>query len=144
MLESINIDSTIAVYVQIANYVQFAIASGRLKPGDKLPSMRELAEQLGIDMNTVERAYRDLEVMGLVSARQTMGVYVNKGVDAKCRERCRMQIIGRLHEVVAEGKAAGLSAAQVRDIIKRSYASASVDDPYGKVPKSVMGLGKRK
>lgn len=53
MLENINIDSSVAVYVQIENHVQFAIASGKLKAGDQLPSVRELSERLDVNPNTV-------------------------------------------------------------------------------------------
>ena len=65
MLTNIDIHSSVAVYVQIENQVQFAIASGKLKAGDQLPSVRELSERLEVNPNTVAKAYRDLEVMGL-------------------------------------------------------------------------------
>ena len=68
--------------------------------------MRELSERLGVNPNTVAKAYRDLEVMGLLYTRRGMGVFINKGIEAKCREDCRKRIIGRMYEVVAEAKAA--------------------------------------
>ncbi len=74
MMENINIYSDVAVYEQIENHVQFAIASGRLKSGDQLPTVRALSEKLDINPNTVAKAYRDLEVMGLLYARRGMGV----------------------------------------------------------------------
>ena len=80
MLSSIDIHSSVAVYVQIENHVQFAISSGKLKPGDQLPSVRELSERLEVNPNTVAKAYRDLEVMGLLYTRRGMCVFVNKGV----------------------------------------------------------------
>jgi GntR family transcriptional regulator len=108
MLTNINIHSSIAVYVQIENQVRFAIASGKLKAGDQLPSVRELSERLEVNPNTVAKSYRDLEVMGLLYTRRGMGVYVNKGVEAKCRDEVRKQIVGRLHEgrVRGEGRRA--------------------------------------
>src|SRR5689334_5145904 len=74
MLASIDIHSTVAVYIQIENHIQFAIASGKLKAGDQLPSVRELSERLNVNPNTVAKAYRDLEVMGLLYTRRGMGV----------------------------------------------------------------------
>lgn len=142
MLSSIDIHSSVAVYIQIENHVQFAIASGKLKPGDQLPSVRELSERLGVNPNTVAKSYRDLEVMGLLYTRRGMGVFVNKNIDAKCREDCRKKIIGRMHEVVAEAKAAGMIRKEVLDVIE---ASLAVDaSPYGETPASVLALARKK
>ena len=142
MLDKINIDSTVAVYVQIENSAQFAVASGRLKPGDRLPSVRELSERLDINPNTVAKAYRDLEVMGIVYTRRGMGIFINKGIEARCRKHCQERTIGRLHEVVAEAKAAGIGLPSINEVAKASYASDA--DPYGPVPASVMAVAKKR
>ena len=63
MFTNIDIHSSMAVYVQIENEVMFGIASGKLKAGDQLPSLYELAKRLGLNFNTVAKAYRDLEVI---------------------------------------------------------------------------------
>lgn len=142
MLANINIHSSIAVYVQIENQVRFAIASGKLKPGDQLPSVRELSERLEINPNTVAKSYRDLEVMGLLYTRRGMGVYINKGVEAKCKDEVRKQIVGRLHEEASEAKAAGLSAADVKEVVDASLKGDG--SLYGEVPSGLLGLGKSK
>jgi len=142
MLSSIDINSSVAVYVQIENHVQFAIASGRLKAGDQLPSVRELSERLGVNPNTVAKAYRDLEVMGLLYTRRGMGVFVNKGIEGKCREDCRKRIIGRMHEVVAEAKAAGMSKGEVQEVAEKSFASEA--GPYSATPNNLAALAKGK
>lgn len=140
MMDSIDINSSVAVYVQIENQIQFAIAAGHLKAGDQLPSVRELSERLGVNPNTVAKAYRDLEVMGLLYTRRGMGVFVNKSVENRCREDCRRQIIERLHEVVAEAKASGMTEKEVRDVAEKSFASDS--GPYSAIPDSVRALTK--
>jgi len=142
MLASIDIHSTVAVYIQIENHIQFAIASGKLKAADQLPSVRELSERLGVNPNTVAKAYRDLEVMGLLYTRRGMGVFVNKGIENKCREDCRKRIITRMHEVVAESKAAGLSKKDVLDIVDKSMATES--SPYAETPAPLLALAKKK
>ena len=142
MLSSIDIHSSVAVYVQIENHVQFAIASGKLKPTDQLPSVRELSERLELNPNTVAKAYRDLEVMGLLYTRRGMGVFVNKGVEGKCREQCRRKIIGRIHEVTAEAKAAGMTPEEVLDIVKQSLKVEAT--PYGPTPPALIALSKPK
>lgn len=142
MLENIDISSSIAVYAQIENQVEFAIASGRLKPGDQLPSVRELSDRLGLNPNTVAKAYRDLEVKGLVWTRRGMGVFVNKGVETKCREECRRRIVNRLFEVVAEAKATGMNGKEIQEVVEKSFASDA--GPYGVVPDEIQALAKKK
>lgn len=142
MLESINIHSSVAVYEQIENHIQFAIAAGKLKATDRLPSVKELANRLGINFNTVAKAYRDLEVMGLIYTRRGMGCYVAKGIAGKCREKCRLRITKRLHEVSQEAKAAGIAKKVLTDVITKSIASDS--NPYDDLPTSVKALIKAK
>lgn len=142
MLTSINIFSSVAVYVQIENDVQFGIASGRLKGGDQLPSVRELSERLEVNQNTVAKAYRDLEVMGYLYTRRGMGVFINKGTEAKCREACRKRIIGRLHEVVAEAKAAGIKSGEISAIVQQCLKVDS--QPYAETPPEILALVKAK
>jgi GntR family transcriptional regulator len=142
MLSSIDIHSSVAVYVQIENHIQFAIASGKLKPADQLPSVRELSERLGVNPNTVAKSYRDLEVMGLLYTRRGMGVFVNKNIEGKCREDCRKRIIGRLHEVVAEAKASGMVRKEVLEVVEASMLIEG--SPYGETPASIVALAKPK
>lgn len=142
MFENINIHSSVAVYVQIENHVQFAVASGRLKPGDRLPAILELAKKLKINLNTVAKSYRDLEVMGIVYARRGMGVFVSEGAMAKCREDCRRRVVARLHEVTAEAKAAGMSSQEVKAVCAESFATGG--NPYGATPDSVLALARLK
>ena len=142
MFENINIHSSVAVYVQIENTVQFAVASGRLKAGDQLPSVREASEKLNVNPNTVSKSYRDLEVMGIVYTRRGMGVFINKGAEAKCKEDTRQRILGRLHEVVSEAKAAGMTAQDIKAVCN---ASCAIDaEPYGETPASLLTMAKSK
>ena len=142
MLASIDIHSSVAVYVQIENHIQFAIASGKLKATDQLPSVRELSERLKVNPNTVAKAYRDLEVMGLLYTRRGMGVFIQKGVDGKCREDCRRRIVMRLHEVTSEAKAAGMNKKEVTEVVEKSMSLEST--PYGETPPSILALAKKK
>src|SRR6187399_3077946 len=65
------------IYLQIVNQVKYLVASGRLSPDQELPPIRALAEQLLINPNTVARAYRELEIAGVVTKRRTAGTYVS-------------------------------------------------------------------
>jgi len=142
MLSSIDIHSSVAVYVQIENHVQFAISAGRLKADDQLPSVRELSECLEVNPNTVAKAYRDLEVMGLLYTRRGMGVFVRKGIEAKCREEIRRKIISRLHEVTSEASAAGMTPSEVNEIVQKSLKLGT--SPYGDTPSQLLTLARKR
>ena len=140
LLTSIDIHSSVAVYVQIENHVQFAISAGALKPGDRLPSVHELSERLDVNPNTVAKSYRDLEVLGLLYSRRGMGIYINKGIEAKCRETCRRRIIGRLNEVLAEAKASNFKNKDVLAVVEKCLSVNCT--PYEKTPAAVMRMAK--
>src|SRR5688500_19955129 len=62
--------SGIPVYMQIMHHVQAAVAAGRLKEGDQLPTIRALREKLEVNPNTVAKAYRELQHLGIITAEQ--------------------------------------------------------------------------
>jgi DNA-binding transcriptional regulator YhcF (GntR family) len=69
-----------------------------------------------------------------------MGVFVNRGIEAKCREDCRKRIITRTHEVIAEAKAAGITLKEASEVVEKSYASDA--SPYSETPESILALAK--
>lgn len=75
---NITSDDGVPIYIQIVNQVKHLAASGRLVPGDELPPIRVLAEQLVVNPNTVARAYLELERAGLVTKRHGSGTYVSE------------------------------------------------------------------
>ena len=142
MFESANIDSSVPVYEQIENEVQFAIASGKLKEGDQLPTVRQAAKDLKVNVNTVAKAYRDLHVRRIVTGRRGEGYFVNAGIAEKVRSDCAVKMIDRLHEVVSEAKAAGLAKGLLKEVVSKSFAAKG--GPYGETPKSILALAKKK
>lgn len=74
----INHKSGKPTYLQIVEQVQMAVASGLARPGDQLPSIRELAEQLRVNRNTIARAYTELEHLGVTDTRQGLGVFISE------------------------------------------------------------------
>jgi GntR family transcriptional regulator len=68
--------SRVATYTQLVQQVKQAVRLGRLDPGDRLPAVREVAESLAINPNTVLKAYRELELAGVVEARAGLGTFV--------------------------------------------------------------------
>src|SRR5438046_10493075 len=108
--------SGVPVYRQIMDQVMAGIASGTLHPGGQLPTVRQLAVDLAINPNTVVRAYRELELGGLLETHQGTGTFISaqkmKRSDAQ-RERQLAQIIG---DCVARAGAAGFT---VEDLIEQ-------------------------
>ena len=125
---AVNLDSPIAVYVQIENLVQFAIVSGKYKARDTLPSVREMSENLGLNPNTITKAYRDLEIMGVVSTRRGVGVSVTDEAWKVCEGRIRAMVTAHLREAVSECLATGMSGAEVRKIVSEAIESGLM--PY--------------
>ena len=75
--------SGIPVYVQLVEQVLTYLASGNLKPGDQLPTVRQMASELRINFNTVARAYRMLDEAGLISTQQGRGTYIVEATGAE-------------------------------------------------------------
>jgi DNA-binding transcriptional regulator YhcF (GntR family) len=78
MFVELNFKSGIPAYLQIVEQIKYATASGALHPGEALPSIRILAEQLRINRNTVAKAYAELEHQGIVKIVQGKGVYISE------------------------------------------------------------------
>ncbi len=88
---SIDPKSGVPFYRQIIEQAKFAIARGDLQPGDRLPTVRQLAVDLSINPNTVIRAYRELEIEGVLDTQQGSGTFVsNRRPDVDRLERQRM------------------------------------------------------
>ncbi len=88
--------SGVPFYRQIIEQVKFAIARGNLKSGDQLPTVRQLAVDLSINLNTVIRAYRELEIGGMLTTQQGSGTFVSKNrpeIDKLEQQRMLDQII---------------------------------------------------
>src|SRR5580765_4445918 len=85
---ALDLHSGVPVYRQLIDQVRGGIASGSLTAGDQLPTIRQLAVDLEINPNTVMRAYRELELGGLIETHQGTGTFVaNKRIEKKSAER---------------------------------------------------------
>lgn len=117
----INIDpsSGLPIYVQIVQQVKTAVAAGRLRPEDPLPSVRQLAVGLAVNPNTVARAYLDLESEGVIYKRQGAGTFVSgRGVRVSKAER-RRALAELFEKAVAEGVGLGMDERELRETFER-------------------------
>jgi GntR family transcriptional regulator len=110
---------------QIQDQIRFAVASGRLAAGDRLPSVRGLAAQALVNPNTVAKAYRELEREGTVETRPGDGVFVASRAAQRCAAMRSRTIGDRLSRAVAEAVAAGLSPSEVERIVAEALAAAA-------------------
>ena len=94
----------VPIYIQIINQVKHLVAAGRLSPGDEMPPIRVLAEQLMVNPNTVARAYLELERSGLVTKRHGSGTYVSeRGATVSQREKTKI-LTARADALLAEAR----------------------------------------
>ena len=121
MAIQIQIDKTggIPFYRQIIDAVKSGIATGRLKPGDQLPTVRQLAGDLSINLNTVSRSYTELEITGLVDTQMGSGTFVsNKKIEQGEVERQR--ILDELcQQLLSRATSHGLSLDDILENLER-------------------------
>ena len=120
---SLEFHSGIPVYMQIMHHVQAAVAADRLKAGDQLPTIRALREKLDVNPNTVAKAYRELQHLGIITAEHGSGYFVaqeaqsrsptlsGKEKKAKLQELCR--------RISAEARGHGISPQELLAQLQR-------------------------
>ena len=109
------------IYRQIMDQIKYLVVSERLHPGEELPTVRGLAQELIINPNTVARAYRELEQTGLLSTRQGSGTFVSLRGTPLSRAECERLISERVDALVAESKQLGYSLNETLDMVRRHY-----------------------
>jgi len=109
----------VPTYLQIVQQVKHLVASGRLQAGEELPPIRVLAQQLVINPNTVARAYRELETVGIVIKRSTSGTYVSDaGSPLARRERLRI-ITERIDSLLVEARQLNIDIDEIIDLLRQ-------------------------
>ena len=105
----------VPIYLQVVNQIKYQVAAGRLVAGEELPPIRVLAEKLVVNPNTIARAYRELELAGIVEKRRTAGTFVSdQGSPLARRERMRI-LTERIDQLLAEALQMDVS---LDDVIK--------------------------
>lgn len=110
-----------AMYEQIIQQVEKYVLIGVLKGGDKMPSVRNLAVELNVNPNTVQRAYTELERNGVIVAAPGRGAFVSEqGVEHLKERRIEVSIAG-LKTLLGELKLAGLAKSKIIQIVEDTY-----------------------
>lgn len=111
----IDTNSTVPVYRQIVDGIRSQLVEGQLLPGDSLPTVRELALELGVHFNTVAEAYRLLSSEGWLDLRRRRGAIVTARDTPQAPPKARQYFAERLRQLVAQVRAEGLTRHIVAD-----------------------------
>jgi GntR family transcriptional regulator len=117
MLDQLSVqDNGVPIYVQLREQVLALIGRGVLKPGTQLPTMRQVAVALKIDLNTVQRAYAELERDGVLAKQRGVGTFVT---DAPAPRNTRKQAQDLAFRVAAQAKAQGIALDELVEALAR-------------------------
>jgi len=114
----------VPIYLQVMQQIKYLVASGRLEPGEELPSIRALAEQLLVNPNTIARAYRELEVAGVVEKRRTAGTYVAETGSPLARKERLKLLKERIDQLLVEAFQMGFELDEVLKLVGQSELAA--------------------
>lgn len=121
----LDLKSGVPVYRQLIDQVLVAIAAGRLVPGDQLPTVRQLAVDLSINPNTVVRAYKELEIRGMLETQQGTGTFITSK-KVKQDELERQRRLNRLvTEFVARASADGYTVEEIMERLSELAAESA-------------------
>lgn len=114
----IDFRSGLPIYTQIVNQVQAQVASEILKPGDQLPTVRALAEDLRVNFNTVARAYRILDESRIISTQQGRGTYITEIPPPHVSEKLRVETLEALTQrYLSEARRLEFSKSEIRQMV---------------------------
>jgi GntR family transcriptional regulator len=116
------------LYEQLIEQVALAVAAGRLRPGDALPSVRGLAGRLRINPNTAARALRDMEAAGLARPERGLGTVVADGATAAARRLARAALDREVAGVVAVARRLGLGIDEVCEAVRSEWKEGGDGD----------------
>ena len=109
--------SGVPFYRQIIDQVLLAVADGRLTPGTQLPTVRQLAVDLSVNLNTVAKAYREMEIRGIVDTQQGTGTFVStRRAERKTSER-RKALEGLIDRFVSLASSSGFSLDELAEAL---------------------------
>jgi GntR family transcriptional regulator len=112
---TIDIDSTVPQFEQLIEQVKAAVTAGVLKPGDALPSIRQLANDLELNSKTVAKAYKLLVRDSVIEAKGYRGTYIHPKAKANCKFNVQDWTSRKLGETIAELREAGVTDSEIRN-----------------------------
>lgn len=118
MVIRIDFNSDEALYVQLRNQIIIGIANSQIREGDNLPSVRELADNIGINMHTVNKAYSILKQEGYLKLDRRKGAVIAVDID-QCK--AVMELMNEMHVSIAKAICKGVSREEVHNIVDKIF-----------------------
>lgn len=125
---TLNFSSGVPIYRQIVQLLSGKILSGALAPGEKIPSIRDVTAELNVNPNTVAKAYRELELAGLIETRRGMGCFVAERDDVRRElsdDEKRRHLDTLFASLVTSAGMFGISEQDVSDYLTAKHAAAT-------------------
>jgi GntR family transcriptional regulator len=129
MICQIDTNNGIPIYEQISRQVKFAIANGSLLVGEHVPSVREMATSAAVNVNTVARAYRDLQAQGVLVSIRGTGLAVASDAPEKCRRERLEMIRERLRYIMREAIQNGVTLEEIHALVRSEWDSLKEEPP---------------
>jgi GntR family transcriptional regulator len=114
---------------QAVAQIKLLVVKGKLKPDDKLPSIRQLAQELKINPTTVSRIYNELAHEGVVTLRQGQGVFVGQGVSRLAQAEVRRTLAKHAQTLLVEGLRQGVSLEEIQTIVADEHRKIEDQEP---------------
>jgi GntR family transcriptional regulator len=125
LIVKIDFNSDEAFYIQLCNQIIFGIANAEYREGDNLPSVRELAEDIGINMHTVNKAYTILKQEGYVKLDRRKGAVIAINVD---KYKAMEELMNEMRVILAKAVCKNLSCEEVHEIVDKIFYDFSAMD----------------
>lgn len=125
MIVTIDFNSDEAFYIQLRNQIIYGIANADIREGDNLPSVRELAEDIGINMHTVNKAYTILKQEGYVKLDRRKGAVISVDCD-KCK--AMEELIFDMRVILAKAVCKNISCEDIHEMVEQIFKDFSIND----------------
>jgi len=114
------------IYVQIVDQIEQQVLAGRLKPGDQLPTVRQLAAELRVNFNTVARAYRILDESGLISTQQGRGTYIWEPANSLALRQITLEELAQNY--IYQASRRGYTVEEIRAAVEKELTPPAEED----------------
>src|SRR5215813_13979899 len=126
----LNVSSGVPLYVQLMEQVKHAVETGALRPGDQLPTIRALAQELVMNSNTVVRAYRELEHEGILELRHGLGAFISVTMEARGKLIHKAQSV--MQSAVERLRGLGITDQEMRRLFENELAAHEAEKSAGR------------
>lgn len=123
----IDFDASKPIYEQVIDGIKKQIARGEIKPGDKLPSQRDLAKEIQVNPNTIQRAYREMEILDLVETKRGRGTFI-KDDDKVIKQINEQMAQSAVKRFIDEMSSIGFKKEEVINLLKEEFERRNKND----------------